>query len=239
MSTAESGVNRATAPTVLITGSSRGLGRSLARTFASHGFRLILHGRDRSALSEARTAIAPCGVDCDMVCGDLTSRKTIDDLYDAADGRSLDVLIHNAGVYRNELLADLDPSEFRRLIDVNLMAPVVLTKKLWPLFKRQRYGLIININSMAGHMGADGEGAYSASKHGLRGFARSFRFEANRDGVRVTDVYLGTMNTAMVEGRRDPAKCIRTDEAADVIWRLSTEYVSLRVDEIHLNRRLY
>lgn len=224
---------------VLVTGSSRGLGRSLALAFAKSGHAVILHGRDEAALAAARAEVLNGGAECDVVRGDLTAAETIDRLYEAAQRRDLDILINNAGVYVNQPFQAMPPETLRTVIETNLVAPILLTRRMLPLFQKKKSGIVVNINSVAGKNGSDGESAYSASKHGLRGFARSIQLEANRDGIRVLEVYLGTMNTRMVEGRRDPAQCIRTDEAAELICSLCRDHASLRIDEIDLSRRIH
>lgn len=224
---------------VLITGSSKGLGKSLALAFARSGYAVILHGRDEESLAKVREQVLRSGVECDVVCGDLRREETIEALYETAHRHDLDVLINNAGVYASQPFSATPPEMFREVIEINLIAPILLTKRILPLFQKKQSGLILNVNSVAGKNGSDGESAYCASKHGLRGFARSIQFEANRDHVRVIEIYLGTMNTAMVEGRRDPAKCIQTEEAADLIVSLCKDYSSLRIDEIDLSRRIY
>ncbi len=225
--------------TVLITGSSKGLGKSLALTFAKSGYDVILHGREERGLAKAREAVLKYGVECDVVRGDITSDVTIDELYEAARRRDIEVLINNAGVYVNEPFQTTCPNTFRRVIETNLIATVLLTRRIFPVFQSKKSGLVINVNSIAGKNGSDGESAYCASKHGLRGFTRSIQLEANKDGVRVIEVYLGAMNTAMAEGRREPAKCIRTEEAADLICSLCRDYPSMRINEIDLSRRNY
>lgn len=225
--------------TVLITGSSKGLGRSLAEVFARNQFNVILHGRDALALKSAEEAVLRQGVRCEVVKGDITSARTIGRLRVIAARRNLDVLINNAGIYVNEAFRSQDPDVFRRVIEVNLIAPALLTRQVYSIFQKKRSGLIININSIAGKNGADGEAAYCASKHGLGGFTKSLQFEANRDNIRVIDIYLGAMNTAMAKGRKDPEKCIRTEEAAELIFSLCEDYPSMRIGEIDLLRRIY
>ena len=117
------------ASTVLITGSSKGLGRSLAMAFARNQYNIILHGRDRRDLTKVKESVLKYGVSCDVVRGDITSEKTIDRLYDVARRRNIDVLINNAGVYLYRPFQDMGAEDFRKVIEVNLIAPVLLMKK--------------------------------------------------------------------------------------------------------------
>lgn len=228
-----------TTKTVLITGSSKGLGKSLAILFAKNGFNIILHGRNEGALKKVEEEVKSHNVACDVVKGDITADETSDELTRFAELRDMDVLINNAGVYLNASFQKTSPKDFKKVIEVNLVAPIVLTRKIFPILQRKQAGIVININSLAGKNPTDGESAYCASKHGLRGFTKSIQFEANKDHVSVIEVYLGTMNTGMVEGRREPEKCIQTEDAAECIYELCKNYPSLRIGEIEVSRRRY
>lgn len=225
--------------TVLITGSSKGLGRSLALVFAANKFNIILHGRDKRGLEYVKKKVVENNVDCDVVRGDLTSEETINKLYKAAEKRSLDILINNAGIYAHKHFQNMNLEEFKRIISVNLIAPAQLIMKIYPIFLQKKSGVIININSVAGKNPNEMEAAYCASKHGLLGFSRSFQFEANRNHVRLISVFLGAMNTSMTKDRIGHKKLIQTDEAADLIFRIHKDYQSLRITEIDLGRRRY
>lgn len=222
--------------TVLITGSSKGLGRSLALIFAHNKHNVIIHGRDEPALAEVEELVLGNNVNCDAVLGDLSSQKTLDALYEIATERELDVLINNAAIHVHKPFGEMSEREMRRIIEINLIVPVQLTMKIYPLMRAKKSGIIININSMAATVANELEAAYVASKHGLRGFARSFRYEATRHGVRVVSVYLGAMQTGMTSYRTDWERLISPDEAAVVIANICKDYKTLKIDEIDLRR---
>lgn len=225
--------------TVLITGSSKGLGASLALVFARNRYDVILHGRDKDRLATMEAGVLVRGQFCDVVRGDITSEKTINQLYRVGAKRDVNILINNAGIYSGKPFQEMGYIEARDVLDVNLNAPIQLIKKFFPFFLKKKSGLIININSMAGKIPNELEAAYCASKFGLRGFMDSLQNEANRNGVRIINVYPGAMRTPMTEDRPDQPKLIATSEAADLIFRISREYESLRITEIHLSRRRY
>lgn len=223
--------------TVLITGSSKGLGRKLAFTFSKNKYNVIIHGRNPQDMSEVADEILKNGIVCDAVLGDLNSKNTIDNLYEVARNRKLDILINNAALYTHKPFGEMSEKEFKRIIEVNLIAPALLTMKIYPIMKERKSGLIINISSMAATVANELEAAYCASKHGLRGFARSFRYEAHRHGVGTISVYLGAMRTAMTSYREDHADLIDPHEAAGIIFNLCKDYQSLKIDEINLRRK--
>ncbi|OGU35094.1 MAG: hypothetical protein A2068_06385 [Ignavibacteria bacterium GWB2_35_6b] len=225
--------------TVLITGSSKGLGEKLAKTFSKNNYNVILHGRDIRRLIALKEVIIKEGVECNFINGDLRDINTINALAEIAEAKKIDVLINNAGIYLKRSVAETTFEDYRNIIELNLLAPIFLIKQIFPFFERKGEGAIININSFAGKNGSDGESAYCSSKHGLRGFTNSIQFDAVRAGVRVIDVFVGAMDTDMVTGRKDKDKCISSTEAADLILKLCAEYKSMRINEIDLARRIY
>jgi short-subunit dehydrogenase len=225
--------------TVLITGSSRGLGRSLSLAFASMGYNIILHGRDRERLSTVQQEIMRHNVDCHIVIGEICEEHTIANLTACAEEADIEILVNNAGMYIRKPLDEMTPSEIRKVIDVNLIAPILLTKNIFKLFKSKLSGQIININSIAGKNISALESAYCASKHGLKGFMGAFKFEALEYNVIVLDIFLGAMKSDMTMERKDSEKFIKTEEVAEIISQLSHNYKSMRLNEVEILRKLY
>lgn len=225
--------------TVLITGSSKGLGNSLALAFASKGYNIILHGRNKKRLNMTRKKVLENKVKCQIVKGDLSKKETITKLIAKARETGINILINNAGIYVQGAFEKINPYKFRRIIEVNLIAPVLLTKGIFKLLKKKREGLIININSIAGKNYNGNEAAYCTSKYGLRGFMGSFQFEALKYNISVINLYLGAMATGITKGRKDTRKFIKTEEVAKFISSLPQNYTSMRISEIEILRKLY
>ncbi len=223
--------------TVLITGSSKGLGRSLAFNFAANNYNVILDGRDQPAMAEVADEVLKKGVVCDAVLGDLGAEKTINNLYEVAKKRDLNILINNAAMYLHKPFSEMSAKELRRIIEVNLIVPALLTMKIYPIMKEKKAGTIINISSMAATVANELEAAYCASKHGLRGFSRSFAYEASRNGVRMMSISLGAMRTSMTAYREDHAELIDPFEVAIKIFNACKEYDSLNVEELSIRRK--
>lgn len=216
--------------TVLITGANRGLGLILAETFSEAGFNLILHCRHGAGFLRVKF---PRDV---VVEGDLQSQATIDGMANTA---KLDILINNAGVHLSKPFLDMTIEEIREVIEVNLIAPILLTKAVWPIFLRQNSGLVININSLAASSGGPGESIYSASKAGLTGFGKTVQFDATPAGIRVVNLNIGAMQTDMGKGRADSDKFIDPEDAARAILGFYEDYPSLRITSVDLKRRIY
>lgn len=218
---------------VLVTGSTKGLGRELALVFAHKSHGVIIHGRDASRLDFLQAELEEIPTDVRAVCGDLRDEQTISSLIRTALDMEISLLVNNAGEYLSCPSDEIIDDDLERVLATNLTAPIRLTLALYPIFKARRRGLIININSLAGKGFNDRESIYCASKWGLRGFMGSFKFEARKAGVGVLDVYLGKMKTDMSgnqPGAIDPA------EAAQLIYGLWLEYPTLRVTEVEIGR---
>jgi len=222
--------------TVLITGSSKGLGKSLALTFARNNYNVIIHGRNRKRLEEVEQGVKEWNVECDVVIGEISWPKTIDALADIALEKRIEVLINNAGTYSKKPIAEVSDTEIRNVIETNLIAPMLLIKRISWMFKSEWGGMIINVNSIAGKEPSFIEPIYCASKHGLRGFTSSLQWNKN---VRVIDVYLGAMKTDMTSGREDFNNLIEPDEVASLIFALAENYNSLKIKEINIGRKNY
>ena len=224
--------------TVLITGSSKGLGKSLALTFARNNYNVIIHGRNRKRLEEVEQAVGEWNVECDVVAGHLSESRTIEKLAEVAQEKRIEVLINNAGVYSKNPIAEVRDAEIREMVETNLIAPMLLIKRISWMFKLEWGGLIININSVAGKYPNPIESVYCASKHGLRGFTSSLQCGVSKN-AQIIDVYLGAMKTDMSSGREDFNDFIDPNDAAQAIFALSENYKSLKIKEITIARKNY
>lgn len=217
-------------PTVMITGAGRGLGRALVTAFADEDYNLILH---------CFRSVVKGNLANSVVRGDIRSDSTILALRDAAKEQGLDILINNAGVYTDGIFPDICDRKIREMINTNLIAPILLTRTLWPIFQEQQSGTIVNINSIAGKVGSEGEAVYCASKFGLRGFSESLQYEATKYNIQVIDVSLGAMNTDMTFHREDQDKLIDPHDAASTILKLCESPKSMRITGIDIKRMQY
>lgn len=223
--------------TVLVTGSSRGLGKALALAFAAAGYDIILSGRDERALAITEALIRAYGRDCETIIGDIRIPAVRESMMLAAKRQGVDILVNNAGVYARGAFGDMLPGDVQDIIAVNFTVPILLTLAIYPIMAAKGHGLIVNINSIAGKVPNTAEAVYCASKRGLAGFARSFQAEAIRSGVRVMSIYLGAMDTGMT-GRADRESLIQPDEAATAIVTACRDYRTMRVMELDLSRAL-
>lgn len=189
---------------VLITGSSRGLGKELALVFANNNHNIILHGRNKEDLERVKEEVTTIGVICHILEGDLRLDKTIEELYKRAKEKDVSVLINNAGTDLKLQdagpnlklpLNEIDDKQINEILITNSIAPIKLTKRLYTLFLDKGYGTIIIINSLSGLENHELRSVYCASKWGLRGFTDTFRLEADKHNVKVLGVYPSRIKT--------------------------------------------
>ena len=171
----------------LITGAGSGIGRQLAITAARRGLVVHLLGRRMSKLEQTRRSLPPGAVsyciaaDITLAEDRLAVRAAI-----AGSGQGLDILVNNAGCLSHGALADAGDDEVIRMVDTNLLAPILLTRDLLPLLRRSARARIVNVGSVYGDIAAPGFAVYSATKFGLRGFSDALRRELAADGIGVT-----------------------------------------------------
>lgn len=181
----------------IVTGAARGLGRAVAARLYERGASVAVNVRDATragALAESlgdRALAVPGDITADGVPGDIV-RRALDRF-----GR-VDVLVNNAAFARSTRFPSLSAQEFRDALEVNLVAPFLLTKAVLPAMQAQRYGRIINISSSAGRMVSTLGGAhYTASKAGLLGLTRAAAKELGTFGITVNAVCPGMIDTEL------------------------------------------
>jgi len=184
---------------VLLTGASGGIGRCLARELARRGARLALTGRNETELASLAQGLSAAGGSALALPLDLSepaSHKALIERAEAALG-AIDVLVNNAGLSRFGSFSEEDEAAIRRVIEVNLTAPMLLARAALPGMLQRGSGQIVNIGSGFGSIAFPNFAVYSATKFALRGFSEALRRELGRSGVAVTYVAPRTTDTAM------------------------------------------
>lgn len=207
--------------TVLVTGSSRGIGAGIARRFAEEGHRVAIHYREREA--EARTLyeeLADAGCSVMLVAGDITNEAQAGEIVSHVRERFgfVDVLVNNAGIaLPTQLVTDTTLSDWHRVMDTNVTGMFLITNAVLPEMISQKRGAIVNISSMWGVTGGSCEVAYSSSKAAVIGYTKSLAKEVAPSGIRVNCVAPGFVLT-------DMTRCF----AEDVITGICEETPLLR-----------
>src|SRR5579885_538218 len=187
---------------VLITGSSKGLGRALAHAYADAGARVVINARGADALESTKRELDAKSAQVLAVVADATQPGEIARLVQAAQERfgRIDVLINNAGILgpspRPNML-DFASADLAEIFRANVIGPVQVTQAVLPLMLAQGSGAIINVTSDAGQTGFPGWGGYGAAKAALELITESWAAELEGTGVRVNAVNPGDLRTEM------------------------------------------
>ena len=171
----------------ILTGASGGIGAAIARAIAPDCAALLLVGRDRVRLEEVREAVQRPGLYCRVVACDLATPEGRAAIASAAADipHGPNLLINNAGTGEFAWFADQDDESIARILGINTLAPMLLTRRVLPLLQRQRAATVVNVGSIFGYLGYPGCATYSASKFALRGFSEALRRELADGPVRV------------------------------------------------------
>lgn len=195
--------------TAIVTGGSRGIGRAVAVRLAKDGMNLVINYRGNSAAAEETERLCrELGAEVLLVQGDVSRAEDCEKLAAQAKeafGR-VDVLVNNAGITRDGLLARMTEEDFRAVLDVNLVGPWNMMKAVNRIMMKQRYGRIVNLSSVTGLMGNMGQTNYSAAKAGILGMTKSYAREVAGRGITVNAVAPGFIDTDMTEAMPEGAK---------------------------------
>jgi short-subunit dehydrogenase len=185
--------------TVIITGGSEGVGAATARLFAEAGANLMLVARNKKNLDliakELRTKTQVA-----VFAMDVSDAEACVDVFKKASfefGR-IDILINNAGYHKRGLVEDVEDDDLGKIIDVNLKAPIMLSRIALPYLRESGGGAIINVGSLAGRAPIPGSAAYGASKAGLRSFTYALATELAGSNIKVAVVSPGPIDTGFI-----------------------------------------
>ena len=228
----------------VVTGASRGIGRAVAGALSVAGARVFLISRsagdlDRVAADIGRGAVA---VPCDVTDAEAVARAVI--AIKAHLGAGTMALVNNAGIFPLGAIESTDPALFEQTLQANLLAPFRLLHAFVPLMRANGRGHVITIGSVADRSIYNGNGAYSASKFGVRALHEVLREELRGSGVRATLVAPSATDTPIWDpidpdnkpGFPPRVAMLRSDDVADsVVWAL-TRPPHVNVDELRISR---
>jgi uncharacterized protein len=176
---------------VLVTGATGGIGGAIARALHAQGAHVVLTGRREELLEDLRASL---GERAEVLPADLAERDGPARL--AASAGDVDVMVANAALPASGRLEDFDPDAIDRALDVNLRAPIQLTRALLPGMLERGRGHVVFVSSLSGKVASPRSGVYSATKFGLRGFAAGLREDVEPRGIGVTVVFPGFVSEA-------------------------------------------
>ncbi len=230
----------------LVTGASGGIGGQIARVLHGAGAKVGLSGTRQGPLDElaAELGEGAFAMPCDL--GDADALRMLPKRAADAMG-SLDILINNAGITRDNLLMRMGDDDWAQVLDVNLTATMQLCQASLRAMMKARWGRIVNISSIVGQTGNPGQANYAAAKAGMVGMSKSLAQEVASRGITVNCVSPGFIETAMTEGLNDkqrdalmaqiPAGRMGTPNeiAAAVLYLASPEAAYVTGATLHVN----
>ena len=186
--------------TVLITGASRGIGKGIATVFAEHGASVVFtYSSSVDAANALEAELQALGVQAKGYQSNAADFEQAQELVEniLVDFSTIDVLINNAGITKDNLLMRISEEDFDKVIQVNLKSVFNLTKAVQRTMLKQRHGSIINMSSIVGVKGNAGQSNYAASKAGIIGFSKSVALELGSRNIRCNVIAPGFIETEM------------------------------------------
>ncbi len=186
-----------TGKTIWITGASSGIGEALTTLLAKEGAKLVLSSRRETELRRVQQACGLSDDHCMILPLDLEHLDAVETLAKSVENRfgGIDILINNGGISQRSFAKDTPVEIDRRLMEVNFLGPVALTKAVLPGMITRKKGQIVVISSVSGKFGFYLRSTYAATKHALHGFFESLRMEVYNDQVKVLLVCPGRIST--------------------------------------------
>lgn len=217
----------------LVTGGSRGIGRAVAVRLAREGYHVLINYATNEA--EAQQTLQLCGGQGELLPFDVSdSRQTRDALarwQDSHDGEYIAVVVNNAGIRRDSVMALMAEADWHRVLDITLSGFYNVTQPLLPAMQLHKFGRIVNMASVSGLKGLPGQTNYSAAKGGIIAATKALAQEVARRGITVNAVAPGFIRTDMTEGldEAELKKLIlmgrfgKPEEVADAVAFLASE----------------
>lgn len=185
----------------LVTGGTRGIGKSIATAFVNAGINTIITGLNEERAKSAIQEINQGGNRCRFIRSDVSKSNDVVALFETINkeyGR-IDILINNAGTTKDNLLLRVKEEDWDTVIDTNLKGTFLCTQEAIKIMSRQKYGRIVNLTSVVAFTGNPGQTIYSASKSGILGFTRSVALEYAKRGITVNAIAPGFIKTDMTD----------------------------------------
>jgi 3-oxoacyl-[acyl-carrier protein] reductase len=199
--------------TAIITGAGRGIGRAAAVELSGLGYRLLLVSRTGRELEETAGL---CGGRAEGMAADVSKPEIVEQVVKRAVDRwgRVDAMVHCAGVALLRGAGEISPEEWRETVDTNLSAVVYFSRLLWPIWKKQGGGVMVNVSSVAARDPFAGLGAYGAAKAGVNLLGLALAREGQGHGIRVHTIAPGATETKMLRSLF-PKENLGEDQAMD------------------------
>ncbi len=215
----------------IVTGASAGIGEATAIALAAEGAQVAIAARRFDRLNAVCDRIAMMGGKALPIVADITDETQVQNLVEKANAQfgRVDILVNNAGIALSGNIEGANTSDWRRMIDLNVLGLMYATHAVLPILKAQGTGHIVNISSVAGRTARVGIGGYNVTKWGVNGFSESLRQEVCKHNIRVTIIEPGMVDTEIDSHITDPIAKQRTEERRKSIVPLQSEDVAAAI----------
>lgn len=191
----------------LVTGGATGIGFAIAQAFSEAGARVALNGHNAAHMEESLGKLHARGIDAKGYLCDVTDEAAVREMVTriGTDLGPVDILVNNAGMIRRVPMCEMDASEFRKVVDLDLNAPFIVSKAVIPGMIKKGHGKIINICSMMSELGRETVSAYAAAKGGLKMLTRNICAEYGNRNIQCNGLgpgYIATTQTAPLRERQ-------------------------------------
>lgn len=230
----------------LVTGGSRGIGRAVVERLAGDGMDVVFFYRGNAEAAQGVVeTVAAAGGRAEALQADVTDAAAVAQAVERvveSRGR-IDLLVNNAGIVRDNLLAMLEDADIRAVLDTNVLGVFHVTRAVVPHMISKRAGKIVNLGSVAGDKGGRGQSNYAASKGAIQAFTRAMAVELASRKITVNCVAPGVIDTEMSQAVRDLAgeqvtqrillkRVGRADDVAHAVWFLASRFADYITGEV-------
>lgn len=198
----------------LVTGASYGIGFAIAKAYAEAGATIVFNDINRELVDKGLVSYQAAGIDAHGYVCDVTDEKSVNELVETVEKELgvIDILVNNAGIIKRIPMCEMSAEEFRRVIDVDLNAPFIVSKAVIPSMIKKGHGKIINICSMMSELGRETVSAYASAKGGLKMLTKNIASEYGQYNIQCNGIgpgYIATPQTAPLreiqpDGSRHP-----------------------------------
>ncbi|MCL4509693.1 MAG: SDR family NAD(P)-dependent oxidoreductase [Bacteroidetes bacterium] len=223
----------------IITGASKGIGKSISEYYAQEGAKLVLSARSGGMPNELKEKLKSKGTEAVTVVADMTKESDIINLVTTASqsfGR-IDILVNNAGFGLFKPVVETQTEDFDLLFSVNMRGVFIATREVLPYMIKQNDGVIINIVSLAGKNAVENGALYAATKWAMLGFGKSLMLEVRKYNIRVISICPGSVDTDFSPGsssRPNRDKILKPDDVAEAAVLAASLPARAMMSEIEL-----
>ena len=216
--------------TILITGSTSGIGLGIAKAFAAQGHNIIFNGLEPDGAEIARQAAEEAGVQHMFSPANMAEPEAIRAFAKDALAHfgTIDMLVNNAGIQHVAPIEDFPEEKWDAILAINLTAAFHLTKALWPAMKAKGWGRVINIASAHGLVASEFKSAYVAAKHGLIGFTKTIALEGAPFGITANAICPGYVHTPIIDRQIADQMKVHNMSAEDVVQKVMLEKQAIK-----------